>query len=62
MKEHDQFDVIFVRMKKMDSEDAASTEIKSETAALEQELDEIEELRRIILEINDPEPACYTSS
>ena len=57
-----QFDIIFVKLDEALSADRKSAGVLSEAQTLETELEEIAELRRIVLEITEPEPSSYTST
>ncbi len=59
----DNFEIIYKELKKIDqSQDNQGSLVVDEDEKSSAEINEIAELRRMILELNDPEPYTYTSS
>ena len=57
------FEIIYQKLKEMkSSQEDVQPFVAGEKEASVNEIDEIAELRRIVLEINEPDPHTYTSS
>lgn len=63
MDKANNFEIIYKELERINSsqKDARSLGMDQQEASVD-EIDEIAELRRIVLEINEPEPHTYTSS
>ncbi|MFH1509537.1 MAG: hypothetical protein ABID67_00085 [Candidatus Nealsonbacteria bacterium] len=58
----DNFEIIYKELKKIDPSQNGEKSLVNGKETSPSELDEIAELRRIVLELNDPESSTYTSS
>ncbi len=58
------FEIIYKKLEEIKSSSKSDENvlIADEKEASSSEMDEIDELRKMVLEINDPEPYTYTSS
>jgi len=56
------FKIVFKKLSQAAVEAARSKESRSEAAALQAEIEEISELRRLVLETTEPEPKSYTTT
>jgi len=54
------FKIIFDEISKIEQNDKTEQNLVSEVRELTDELEEIDELRRLAMDINDPEPKSYT--
>ena len=54
--------VVFKKLSQAVGEEPGLKECLSEAAAMRAEIDEISELRRLVLETTEPEPKSYTTT
>lgn len=59
---NNRFAIVFKKLAEAQEEEAVLGRESIEVKSLEDELNEIDELRRIVLEITDPEPQSYTTT
>ena len=60
--DQDNFTIIFQKLADEAAAERAYAEPPPYSEALRAEIDEIAELRRLVLEITDPDPASYTTT
>jgi len=56
------FKIVFKKLSEVAGEQAWLREPLSESAAMRAEIEEISELRRLVLETTEPEPKSYTTT
>lgn len=59
---NNRFAIVFKKLSEAQDEEVVLGRESIEVKSLEDELNEIDELRRIVLEITDPEPQSYTTT
>ncbi|MFH1680693.1 MAG: hypothetical protein ABIH26_08620 [Candidatus Eisenbacteria bacterium] len=66
MDDNPRFRLVFARLRALLEDDArqepASVEIRRTSEVTPEELDELDNLRRIVLEVTEPEPTSYTTT
>jgi len=60
--DEDRFRIVFEKLSELTSEQTLSKESSSESEQMRAEIDEIAELRRLVLEITEPKATSYTST
>ena len=56
------FKIVFMKLSEVAGEQAWLREPLSESAAMRAEIEEISELRRLVLQTMEPEPTSYTTT
>ena len=56
------FKIVFKKLSQAADDQASLKEFLSEAAAMRAEIEEISELRRLVLETTEPEPRSYTTT
>lgn len=56
------FKIIFDEVSKVEQDERLESNLAAEVQELSDELEEIDELRRLAMDIKDPEPKSYTAT